>query len=393
MVTEQQVREALRSVLDPEIGRPIEDLGMLRGIQIEPDGLVRVYVLLTIEGCPLKDRINNDVTAALSPLDGVERVEVSLAPMSEEQRASLVATLRGGNGGNGGHGGAAPQPQKTFFTNDDTSVIAVASGKGGVGKSSVTVNLACALAAEGHRVGHPRRGRVGVQRPEDARGERQAGRVQRHDPAARVPRGEGHLDGVLRPGGDPGDLARPDAPQGDRAVPGGRVLGRDRLPAVRPAAGNRRRLDQPRVVPSGRVDARRDHAAGGGSQGRRTCRQDGGADEPSAGRRHREHVVVRVPALRRTHADLRRGRRAARPPRRWGCRCSHRCRSCRRSARAATRGRRSSSTTPTAAASEALRGAARELARLTRSKVGRPLPLMATPGAAAAAGGHHGHAH
>ena len=96
MVTEDQVREALRSVMDPEIGRPIEDLGMLRGIQIEEGGLVRVHVLITIEGCPLKDRITSDVTAALAPLEGVENVEVALAPMSEEQRASLVATLRGG---------------------------------------------------------------------------------------------------------------------------------------------------------------------------------------------------------------------------------------------------------------------------------------------------------
>ena len=142
MVTEQQVREALRGVRDPEIGRPIEEIGMLQGIEVDGE-LVRVHVLITIEGCPLKDRITSDVTAALAPLEGVERVEVSLSPMSEQQRAELVANLRGG---------AAPQ-QKTFFTSGDTVVIAVASGKGGVGKSSVTVNLACALAAEGHRVG------------------------------------------------------------------------------------------------------------------------------------------------------------------------------------------------------------------------------------------------
>ena len=144
MVTQDQVREALRSVNDPEIGRPIEDIGMLRDIEVLDGGLVRVHVLITIEGCPLKDRITSDVTEALAPLEGVERVDVALSPMSEEQRASLVATLRGG---------AAPQQQPTFFTGSDTTVIAVASGKGGVGKSSVTVNLACALAAEGHRVG------------------------------------------------------------------------------------------------------------------------------------------------------------------------------------------------------------------------------------------------
>ncbi|HET6776263.1 MAG TPA: Mrp/NBP35 family ATP-binding protein [Actinomycetota bacterium] len=144
MVTEDQVRQALRNVLDPEIGKPIEDIGMLQGIEVN-DGSVRVHVLITIEGCPLKDRITSDVTNALQPL-GVERVDVELSPMSEQQRAELVTRLRGS-------GAAAPQQQRQFFVGTDTTVIAVASGKGGVGKSSITVNLACALAAEGHRVG------------------------------------------------------------------------------------------------------------------------------------------------------------------------------------------------------------------------------------------------
>ncbi|HEX7464895.1 MAG TPA: Mrp/NBP35 family ATP-binding protein [Actinomycetota bacterium] len=141
MVTEEQVRRSLRNVLDPEIGRPIEDLGMLQSIEVDGD-LVRVQVLLTIAGCPLEERIAGDVKAALAPL-GVERVDVRTTPMDDRQRAELVEKLRG----------SAGAQQKTFFADTDISVIAVASGKGGVGKSTVTINLSCALAAEGHKVG------------------------------------------------------------------------------------------------------------------------------------------------------------------------------------------------------------------------------------------------
>src|SRR6266498_3074030 len=145
MPSQDEVRQALRQVLDPEIGRPIEDIGMLKDIVVE-DGSVQVHVLITIEGCPLKDRIDRDVKAAVMPLPGVRAVDVVLSPMSEAERQELVTKLRGG-------AGAAPAQQQTFFTDGRTTVIAVASGKGGVGKSSVTVNLAAAVAAEGHRVG------------------------------------------------------------------------------------------------------------------------------------------------------------------------------------------------------------------------------------------------
>jgi ATP-binding protein involved in chromosome partitioning len=144
MPTQEEVRHALRNVLDPEIGKPIEDVGMLKGIEVD-GSVVRVYVLLTIAGCPLKDRIDSDVRGAVGPiLDPGQRVEVILGEMNEDQRKDLVTKLRGGT---------APQEQRTFFSDTDTTVIAVASGKGGVGKSTVTVNLAAALAAEGHRVG------------------------------------------------------------------------------------------------------------------------------------------------------------------------------------------------------------------------------------------------
>ena len=141
MPTEEQVRQALRQVLDPEINKPIEDLGMLKGIEVD-GGNVRIHVLLTIAGCPLRERIDRDVRGAVGPLEGVSNIEVVLGEMTDTERQNLVTGLRGG---------AAQNPQ--FFTDGKTSVVAVASGKGGVGKSTVTANLAAALAAEGHRVG------------------------------------------------------------------------------------------------------------------------------------------------------------------------------------------------------------------------------------------------
>src|SRR5262249_49333673 len=104
MPTEDEVRQALRGVLDPEIGKPIEDIGMLKGIEIDA-GTVRVYVLLTIAGCPMRERIDADVTGAVAPLPGVERVEVILGEMSEQERQTLVSRLRGG----------APGPQQQQF--------------------------------------------------------------------------------------------------------------------------------------------------------------------------------------------------------------------------------------------------------------------------------------
>src|SRR5437867_5239798 len=104
MPTNEEVRAALRDVMDPEIGKPIEDVGMLKDIRVEGD-TVTVAVLLTIEGCPLRERIETDVTAAVAPLPGVGHVQVVLGTMSEDQRGALVSKLRGGR---------PEQPQ--FFT-------------------------------------------------------------------------------------------------------------------------------------------------------------------------------------------------------------------------------------------------------------------------------------
>jgi ATP-binding protein involved in chromosome partitioning len=143
VVTEAQVREALKGVKDPEIGRPIDEIGMLESVTVD-GGAVRVHVLITIEGCPLKDRITGDVTAAVQPLDGVERVDVELTPMSAEAREELVSRLRGGQ---------PAAPETTISFPPQTSIVAIASGKGGVGKSTVTVNLAAALVKAGRSVG------------------------------------------------------------------------------------------------------------------------------------------------------------------------------------------------------------------------------------------------
>ncbi|VXB60286.1 Iron-sulfur cluster carrier protein [Arthrobacter sp. 9AX] len=135
---------ALATVIDPELRRPITELGMVESVRTSDDGRVTVAVLLTIAGCPLRDTITADATKALLAVPGVTAVDVELKVMTQEQRDALKELLRGAGGQRG-----IPFNQPDSLTR----VYAVASGKGGVGKSSVTVNLACALAAQGLRVG------------------------------------------------------------------------------------------------------------------------------------------------------------------------------------------------------------------------------------------------
>ena len=142
--TEDQLRAALATVEDPEIRRPITEIGMLKSATVDPDGTARIGVYLTIAGCPMKDQLTQRVTAAVAPLEGVTSVVVELDVMSNEQRQELQKLLRGDN----------PTREIPFAQPGSlTRVFAVASGKGGVGKSSVTVNLAVALAQKGLRVG------------------------------------------------------------------------------------------------------------------------------------------------------------------------------------------------------------------------------------------------
>jgi ATP-binding protein involved in chromosome partitioning len=142
--TVEQVTAALGSVIDPEIRKPITDLGMVDSVQVRTDGVVAVRILLTVAGCPMKDKLRRDTTAAVSALEGVTGVEVDLGVMSTEQRAALQTQLRGGHA----------EKEIPFARPDSlTKVFAVASGKGGVGKSSVTVNLAVEMARRGLSVG------------------------------------------------------------------------------------------------------------------------------------------------------------------------------------------------------------------------------------------------
>jgi ATP-binding protein involved in chromosome partitioning len=137
------VRAALATVNDPEIRRPVTELGMVKSVQAD-GGIVRVDIFLTVAGCPMKDRLTTDVKAAVGAVQGVDAVSVVLDVMSDEQRTALREQLRGGQ---------AAREVPFSRPGSLTRVYAVASGKGGVGKSSVTVNLAAAMAAEGLAVG------------------------------------------------------------------------------------------------------------------------------------------------------------------------------------------------------------------------------------------------
>ncbi len=143
-LTKPQVLDALSRVDDPEIGKPITELDMVESVEITDANDVQVGIYLTIAGCPMRDTIEGNVRAVVEELPGVGSVSVALHTMSDEQRRALAEKLRGEQTG----------PAIPFADPDTrTRIFAVASGKGGVGKSSMTVNLACAMAAQGLTVG------------------------------------------------------------------------------------------------------------------------------------------------------------------------------------------------------------------------------------------------
>lgn len=143
VVTESAVRSALSRVEDPELNRSITDLGMVKSIDIDGSS-VAVVIYLTIAGCPMKTHLTESTREAALGVEGVEDVTVSTDVMSDEQRREIRIKVRG----------ESAEPVIPFAQPDSTTrVYAVASGKGGVGKSSVTVNLAVALAQRGLNVG------------------------------------------------------------------------------------------------------------------------------------------------------------------------------------------------------------------------------------------------
>ncbi|HEV8339732.1 MAG TPA: Mrp/NBP35 family ATP-binding protein [bacterium] len=153
IVDREQVLEALRDVQDPELHKSIVELDMVKEIQIR-DGTVSVDALLTIGACPLRETIVASIEERLRSLPGVKTVQVSLGVMTPEQRQALIGKLHGGGAGAPTGAPASAGRRSSFLTAESaTRVIVIASGKGGVGKSTVTVNLAAALQATGRRVG------------------------------------------------------------------------------------------------------------------------------------------------------------------------------------------------------------------------------------------------
>ena len=213
MPTREEILKALEAVIDPELRESIVELGMVREIQIGDDK-VHVTVSLTTAGCPIRNHFETAVATAVRDL-GVASVSVDFDVLSDSEKSDLQRKLGGG-------------PLPTGALARVANVVCVGSGKGGVGKSTITANLAAALASDGKKVGVldadvwgysiPRMFGLGLRSP--------AGLRRSQDPPDRVKRREDHVDRLLRRGGRGRRLARADAAQGADPVPRGRRLGR-----------------------------------------------------------------------------------------------------------------------------------------------------------------------
>ena len=155
MVSQNEVIEALRPVEDPELHRSIVELGMVRDVRID-GSTVGLTIVLTVPGCPLRNEIQRRVTEAVTALDGIDTVDLAWAHMTDEERAELRQRLHGDPGATAGsqqaHGHAEGRAIPFADPSSRTRVLLIASGKGGVGKSSITTNLSVALARRGRSV-------------------------------------------------------------------------------------------------------------------------------------------------------------------------------------------------------------------------------------------------
>jgi ATP-binding protein involved in chromosome partitioning len=140
--TREAILDALSNVIDPELRKPVTELDMVRAIEID-GGEVGITIALTIAGCPLRSSFEDQVAREVGTLDGVESVQLAFDVMSPDERAALTTKLRGG----------VESRSKGLSLDASTRVLAVCSGKGGVGKSTLTANLAVALSRSGLRVG------------------------------------------------------------------------------------------------------------------------------------------------------------------------------------------------------------------------------------------------
>ena len=156
-VSNEQLVEALRPVQDPELHRSIVDLGMLRRAELDASGTAHILVALTVAGCPLRNEIHNRVSGALTTLDGVRDVDLEFTVMTDQEREELRIKLHGSPAATAGqsptHGHAQGRAIPFAEAGSKTRPLLISSGKGGVGKSSITTNLAVALVQQGHSVG------------------------------------------------------------------------------------------------------------------------------------------------------------------------------------------------------------------------------------------------